>query len=133
VFACTGHDQPAGDLGQRMHAAFATHARRSDAPLLLIGTDCPALDEQHLQAAAKRLLEADEAVFTPAEDGGYVLVGLRRPQIALFEGIDWGTDQVMVQTRARLMLLGLRWSEMPALWDVDEPADWRRWLSIKSA
>jgi rSAM/selenodomain-associated transferase 1 len=133
VFACTGHDQPAGDLGQRMHAAFAAHARQSNAPLLLIGTDCPALDEQHLHAAALRLLDADEAVFTPAEDGGYVLVGLRRPQPALFEGIDWGTDQVMAQTRARLMHLGLRWSEMPALWDVDEPADWQRWLSIKPA
>jgi glycosyltransferase A (GT-A) superfamily protein (DUF2064 family) len=62
-----------------------------------------------------------------------VLVGLRRPQPALFERIDWGTDQVMAQTRARLMSLGLRWSEMPALWDVDEPADWRRWLSMKPA
>jgi rSAM/selenodomain-associated transferase 1 len=133
VFACTSHDQPTGDLGQRMHAAFASHARQGITPLLLIGTDCPALDEQHLRTAAQRLLDADEAVFTPAEDGGYVLVGLRRPQPALFERIDWGTDQVMAQTRARLMSLGLRWSEMPALWDVDEPADWRRWLSMKPA
>jgi rSAM/selenodomain-associated transferase 1 len=133
VSACTALDQPAGDLGQRMHAAFAAHARHSNAPLLLIGTDCPALDPQHLRQAAQRLLDTDEAVFTPTEDGGYVLVGLRRPQPALFEAIDWGTDQVMAQTRTRLTQLGLRCSEMPVLWDVDEPADWQRWLSIKPA
>jgi hypothetical protein len=72
-------------------------------------------------------------VFTPAEDGGYVLVGLRRPQPALFEAIDWGSDRVMAQTRARLKQLGLRCSEMPTLWDVDEPADWQRWQSLHRA
>ncbi len=133
VFACVGHDQPSGDLGQRMNAAFAAHAGQSDAPLLLIGTDCPALEPQHLREAAQRLLQADEAVFTPAEDGGYVLVGLRRPQPALFEAIDWGTDRVMAQTRARLGQLGLRYSEMPKLWDVDEPADWQRWRAFELA
>jgi hypothetical protein len=45
----------------------------------------------------------------------------------LFEAIEWGRDQVMAQTRARLQQLDLRWSEMPTLWDVDEPADWQRW------
>lgn len=124
---CVGHSQLAGDLGQRMHAAFVAHARLSDAPMLLIGTDCPGLDPQHLRQAAQRLLDGDDAVFTPAEDGGYVLVGLGRPQRALFEGIDWGSNRVMAQTRVRLMQLSLRWSEMPMLWDVDEPVDWQRW------
>jgi glycosyltransferase A (GT-A) superfamily protein (DUF2064 family) len=62
-----------------------------------------------------------------------VLVGLRRPQPALFEAIDWGTDRVMAQTRARLGQLGLRYSEMPKLWDVDEPADWQRWRAFELA
>jgi hypothetical protein len=127
VWACTGHDQPDGDLGQRMHAAFVAQAFFSAAPMLLIGTDCPALEVSHLHQAAQRLLDGDDAVFTPAEDGGYVLVGLRRPQPTLFEAIEWGSDQVMAQTRARLQQLDLRWSEMPTLWDVDEPADWQRW------
>jgi rSAM/selenodomain-associated transferase 1 len=122
--------QPAGDIGARMHAAFVHHCARSPAPLLLIGTDCPVLDAAHLREAARRLLAGDEAVFTPAEDGGYVLVGLRRPVPELFEDIAWSTAQVMAQTRERLQRLGLRYSEMPTLWDMDRPADWLRWQAM---
>jgi len=115
-----------GDLGARMAAVFAAHG----GPLLLIGSDCPALSVADLTAAAKALREtgkdAVEAVFIPAEDGGYVLVGLRRPQPLLFSGIDWGSQQVMAQTRERLGDLGLRWQELPALWDVDRPEDLAR-------
>lgn len=125
VFDCPAYDQVQGDLGRRMHAAF--EARSDRGPLLLIGTDCPMLDPAHLHRAAQRLLDGDDAVFTPAEDGGYVLVGLRRPQAALFESVDWGTSGVMRQTREHLQALQLRWSEMPVLWDVDRPEDWLRW------
>ena len=128
VCDCAGQTQVQGDLGHRMHAAFEAHAGRG--PLLLIGTDCPLLDPAHLQQAAQRLLDGEDAVFTPAEDGGYVLVGLSRPQAALFESVDWGTNRVMAQTRSQLQKMGLRWSEMPMLWDVDEPADWLRWQQI---
>lgn len=118
--------QAAGDLGERMAAAFAAHG----GPLLLIGCDCPALRPADLQTAAAALCDeaADgpDAIFTPADDGGYVLVGLRRPQPSLFAGIDWGSERVMAQTRARLASAGLRWLELPALWDVDRPEDlWR--------
>jgi hypothetical protein len=117
--------QAAGDLGERMAAAFAAHG----GPLLLIGCDCPALRPADLLAAAAALCEAadgHDAVFIPAEDGGYVLVGLRRPHPSLFAGIDWGSERVMAQTRARLAGAGLRWLELPPLWDVDRPEDlWR--------
>ena len=122
--------QPAGDIGARMHAAFVHHCGRSPAPLLLIGTDCPVLEAAHLREAARRLLAGSEAVFTPAEDGGYVLVGLRRPVPELFENMAWSTEQVMAQTRERLQRLGLRYSEMPTLWDMDRPADWLRWQAM---
>ena len=124
--------QPEGDVGVRMHAAFVDHARCSAAPLLLIGTDCPAFDAAHLREAARRLLAGDEAVFTPAEDGGYVLVGLRQPMAGLFEAVSWSSSQVMNQTRGHLQRLGLRWSEMPTLWDVDRPADWQRWQALQA-
>ena len=100
-------------------------------PLLLIGTDCPALTSAHLRAAADALAQGADAVFGPVEDGGYMLVGLRDPSAAtrlqLFEGIDWSTERVMMQTRERLRAAHASWHELPLLWDVDEPADWLRW------
>jgi rSAM/selenodomain-associated transferase 1 len=123
--------QSGGDLGARMAAAFAAH----DGPLLLIGSDCPALQATHLAAAAGALFEerqgGNDAVFIPAEDGGYVLVGLRRPQPRLFAGVEWGSEQVMVQTRQRLSDLALRWVELPTLWDVDRPADLARLATLE--
>lgn len=118
------HVQPEGDIGQRMQAVFA--AQPAGRPLLLVGSDCPVFTAAHLQDAAQRLQSGDEAVFTPAEDGGYVLVGLRRPQPVLFEGLAWSTSSVMAQTRQRLADLGLRHSEMPTLWDIDRPEDLAR-------
>jgi rSAM/selenodomain-associated transferase 2/rSAM/selenodomain-associated transferase 1 len=119
--------QAGSDLGERMANAFVAHA----GPLLLIGSDCPALTAAHLAAAATALHDGHDAVFIPAEDGGYVLVGLRRPQPRLFEGIAWGSDQVMAQTRERLMALGLRWLEPATLWDVDRPEDLPRLAALE--
>jgi rSAM/selenodomain-associated transferase 2/rSAM/selenodomain-associated transferase 1 len=120
--------QTGSDLGERMSNAFVAHA----GPLLLIGTDCPALTEAHLAAAATALHEGHDAVFIPAEDGGYVLVGLRHPQPRLFEGIDWGSDKVMAQTRERLIALDLRWAEPLTLWDVDRPEDLPRLAALEA-
>lgn len=113
--------QPNGDLGERMHRAFRLHCTQG--PLLLIGTDCPALRPAHLRSAARALNDGDDAVFCPAEDGGYVLVGLRQPQPALFAGMTWSTSGVMPETRMRAQRLGLRVQELETLWDVDVPAD----------
>jgi rSAM/selenodomain-associated transferase 1 len=113
--------QACGDLGQRMHTAFRLHCVQG--PLLLVGTDCPALDPRHLRAAAQALCDGFDAVFHPAQDGGYVLVGLRRPQPLLFSEMAWGTASVMTETRSRARAHGLRVKELETLWDVDVPAD----------
>ena len=107
--------QAEGDLGLRMLAAI-------NGPTLIIGTDCPALTPAHLQQAANALNEND-AVLIPAADGGYVLIGLRQPEPAVFADIAWGTAQVLACTRQRLRNIGYSWDELPTLWDVDEPAD----------
>jgi rSAM/selenodomain-associated transferase 2/rSAM/selenodomain-associated transferase 1 len=95
--------QPEGDLGARMRMALREAA--SPDGTLIVGTDCPALTAAHLRQAARALRERD-AVVLPAEDGGYVLIGLREAAAEAFARIDWGTERVMAQTRARLRALG---------------------------
>ena len=123
--------QVRGDLGARMHGAFERALRTADA-VVLIGTDCPALRPSDLRAAARALRGGADAVFAPAEDGGYVLIGLRRVSGRLFSGIDWGSDSVMEQTRQRLRELGWRWRELRILWDVDRPEDYERYERLRS-
>lgn len=121
--------QQGSDLGARMLHALATTLPpgRGDR-CLLIGTDCPALTTADLASAAQALA-AHDAVVQPAEDGGYVLIGLRAPHAPLFEGIEWGGPTVMQATRERLARLGLRCCERPPLPDLDTPADYERALA----
>jgi rSAM/selenodomain-associated transferase 1 len=114
--------QPDGDLGTRMLAAIEA----VKGPALVIGTDCPALAAHHLQIAAAHLRNGIDAVLIPADDGGYVLIGMRHPQPALFTGIAWSTDSVAAETRGRMARLGLSWREPARLWDIDQPEDLER-------
>ena len=107
-----------------MHAAFQSHCAHG--PLLVVGTDCPVLRPAHLREAAQALIAGDDAVFHPAEDGGYALVGLRAPQPALFADMPWSTRRVMTETRARAHAQGLRLCEFGTLWDVDLPSQFER-------
>lgn len=113
--------QAAGDLGQRMHHAFLQAFTQADR-VLLMGTDAPAIDAAVLRQAGRALLQAD-AVFVPAHDGGYALIGLRRPAPFLFEKMPWSTAQVMALSRQRLEAVGRRWVELAPVHDIDEPDD----------
>lgn len=117
--------QRGDDLGERMHAALATALADADFAVL-IGTDCPAMDCNYLQQACAALAEGHDAVLGAAEDGGYVLIGVRRPVPALFDGVEWGSGRVLEQTRQRLVGLGWDWLELPTLWDLDRPEDLAR-------
>ena len=113
--------QGSGDLGARMDRA-ATRALAVSARVVLIGTDAPQLDAAYLRAASAALATCD-AVLGPAVDGGYTLIGLRRPAPRLFEQMPWSTDRVLTLTRERLAEAGLRWIELAPLRDVDEADD----------
>jgi rSAM/selenodomain-associated transferase 1 len=116
--------QGEGDLGQRMDRAFRRVLGQGlqGQGALLMGADAPALDAARLRQAAAALARSP-AVFVPALDGGYALVGLRQPAPCCFEDMAWSTPQVMQHTRRRLQAAGLGWAELAPVSDIDEPAD----------
>jgi rSAM/selenodomain-associated transferase 1 len=119
------HPQTKGDLGKRMAHAFDQTLKR--APMaLLMGSDCPSLTCEDLKEAKKALEQGAPAVISPAEDGGYVLIGLRQYEFTLFEGISWGTAAVLEETRQRLRRLRWNWHELSEKWDIDRPEDVER-------
>ncbi|MEE9493563.1 MAG: TIGR04282 family arsenosugar biosynthesis glycosyltransferase [Gammaproteobacteria bacterium] len=113
-----------GDLGARMAQAMTTTlASRKKA--ILIGTDCPIMQIDYLQQA---LNAESDVVLGPAEDGGYVLIGMSVDTPSIFTGIDWGTDNVLQQTRNKIDQEKLTVTELDRLWDVDYFTDLQRWL-----
>lgn len=123
--------QQGRDLGERMGRAVAMTLAAGHWPLL-VGTDCPEMDAGMLGAACIALEAGHPAVLGPAEDGGYVLLGLRRPAPALFRDMEWGTERVLDRTRQVLAGLGWDWRELPPLWDLDRPEDLRRYRAGQS-
>jgi rSAM/selenodomain-associated transferase 1 len=115
------------DLGARMDGAIRhTLLDRNVESVILVGTDCPALTTSYLDQALLALESGVDVVLGPAEDGGYVLVGMRRPIGAVFEGIPWGSDQVMRRTLEALKAHELSYRLLDTLWDVDRPEDLAR-------
>ena len=128
-FGASRHRQAEGDLGARMGHAIADALTRATA-VILIGTDCPLLDPVRI-ALACAALEDHDAVLGPAEDGGYVLVGTRRP--LPFDDVRWSSSHAFADTVAGFERAHIRFAELPVLWDVDEPADLMRWDALRNA
>lgn len=124
------YPQGEGSLGDRLIAAFQHNFERGRPGAIAIGSDCPALGPDHLAAALAALTQVD-VVLGPATDGGYYLIGLRQPQPALFEGIAWGTDQVLDQTLAAAHRQHLALDLLSPLTDVDRPEDLPLWEHIE--
>lgn len=114
-----------GDLGARMGRVMRT---LPPGPVVIVGTDVPGIRCRHI-AQAFRALGSHDAVFGPAHDGGYWLVGLRRrprcPEI--FAGVRWSTPTALADTMAGLP--GFSVAMLETLQDIDNGADlacWRR-------
>jgi rSAM/selenodomain-associated transferase 2/rSAM/selenodomain-associated transferase 1 len=121
--------QRAGDLGDRLSAAFEESFRNGSTATVIIGSDCPALNADVILAAFARLAETP-VVLGPAQDGGYYLVGLNRALPELFRDIHWGTDRVLADSLARLQRAGVRAALLNPLADIDRPEDLSAWRRI---
>ena len=114
------------DLGERMHYSLSNALRDADYAIL-IGSDCPSIDATVLHDALNALAQGTDVVLGPAQDGGYVLIGMHRPCRFLFQNMRWSQPKVLQTTRQRLRRAGLSYGELAMGWDVDSPADVRRW------
>ncbi|MBE9138085.1 TIGR04282 family arsenosugar biosynthesis glycosyltransferase [Nodosilinea sp. LEGE 07088] len=125
----TCYPQAEGSLGDRLRAAFQQSFDQGYCGAIAIGSDCPALGQGHLAEALAALNRVD-VVLGPATDGGYYLIGLRRPEPTLFHAIDWGTDQVLTQTLTVAANQGLSVELLSPLTDIDRPGDLPQWEQI---
>jgi uncharacterized protein len=114
--------QTGDDLGSRMARAMADVFALGYRQVLVIGTDLPTLPGSAFGEAVA-LLTAHDLVLGPALDGGYYLIGLRKPFPELFAGIPWSTDRVLLLTQQKASALGLRTALLPVRRDIDTVDD----------
>jgi rSAM/selenodomain-associated transferase 1 len=118
----TCEPQRGADLGSRMAAAFEAHFGDGAERVVLVGSDCAGLRPRHLRAAHGALADAP-VVLGPSADGGYWLVAQRAPGVDMFSEIPWSAPTTLAATRRRLEALGVEWSELETLADIDTEAD----------
>jgi len=114
--------QPSGDIGRRMEWGFDWAFSRGRRCALAVGSDLPWLSKKILIQAFDNLGKSD-VVLGPAVDGGYYLIGMSRLYGELFSAMEWSTKTVAAQTRQALVRLGLTFTELSILNDVDCPED----------
>jgi rSAM/selenodomain-associated transferase 1 len=121
--------QRGADLGERMYNAIRCGLARY-ANVILVGSDCPGIDESYLRQAVEALRTAP-VVLGPANDGGYVLIGARAIQPEMFKGMPWGGAQVFEKTTATLAREGIHWVALSHQADIDRPEDLPLWEALQ--
>jgi uncharacterized protein len=119
--------QRGGDYGERMAAAFADAHATAALPMLLIRADALDVTPEMLEDAARSLVSGEaDAAFGPASDGGFWLLGLRRPDRSLVVGIPAPSEGAVTDAgrllRERLISAGLRVALAPRLEIAGAPA-----------
>lgn len=132
----TYRPQGEGDIGARMARALAEAVAEGVPAAVLIGTDIPDLSTTILAEAFQRLAD-HEIVIGPAADGGYYLIGIRRERYVelsplLFQGIAWGGENVLRDTRSVLSSAQVKVHLLPTLQDIDRPEDLAAWEAADS-
>jgi hypothetical protein len=113
--------QQAATIGEVLHASTTAFLAEGHDCALVVNADSPTLPARVVeQAVAALRAPGDRAVFGPASDGGYYLIGLKRPHARLFEDIAWSTPTVLAESRKRAAEIGLPVALLPTWYDVDD-------------
>jgi rSAM/selenodomain-associated transferase 2/rSAM/selenodomain-associated transferase 1 len=127
--------QGSGDLGRRMARALEDAFQDSKGAAVIVGSDIPGVTADIILQAFDGL-QKNDLVLGPAHDGGYYLIGMKYTLSAdlyprLFDGINWGTGNVLSQTLQAAVESGLRFLMLESLDDVDRPEDLHIWHEFK--
>jgi rSAM/selenodomain-associated transferase 1 len=117
------------DLGSRMSQAMEEVFALGHSPVILTGTDLPSLPRQHLKQALD-LLHTHDVVLGPTMDGGYYLIGLRRPVHDLFRDIAWSTPTVLEDTQKKAASQGFSVTLLPECRDLDDLAALKTFIAL---
>lgn len=123
------YPQLEGGLGTRLYGAIRNAFRRGAGEVICIGGDCPQLDGSHFKQATNLLEDDRDLVLGPTEDGGYYLIGMKRPIPELFEDIPWSTSKTLEVTLKKAKKSSLRVHLLETLYDVDKAEDLNRAIS----
>ena len=114
-------------FGERLYFAVEDLIKCGFESVCLIDSDSPTVPGKNLQLAVELLsMGEDRVVLGPTEDGGYYLIGVKKPHHHLFDRIDWSTERVLNQTMQRATEIGLEVKLLPTGYDVDDEASLRR-------
>lgn len=114
--------QRGSDLGERMSNAFRMAFENGYKKVVIIGSDCAGLTPGHIERAFHDL-ETHDAVIGPSEDGGYYLLGTSEFRPDIFSDVKWSTSTVFKSTEQHFRRLGLSYSTLEVLNDIDTIED----------
>src|SRR6266513_1853825 len=114
-------------FGERLYFAVEDLFKCGFDSVCLIDSDSPTVPAENFAEAVELLSTSDDRiVLGPSDDGGYYLIGVKKPHGHLFEQIDWSTERVLNQTIQRATEIGLEVKLLPIGYDVDDDASLRR-------
>jgi rSAM/selenodomain-associated transferase 1 len=114
-------------FGERLYLAVEDLFKCGFASVCLIDSDSPTVPAEAFAEAVELLSASDDCVVLgPSDDGGYYLIGVKKPYHRLFEQIDWSTERVLRQTMQRATEMELKVQLLPIGYDVDDGASLRR-------
>ncbi|MFN3740555.1 MAG: TIGR04282 family arsenosugar biosynthesis glycosyltransferase [Thermodesulfovibrionales bacterium] len=118
------------DLGEKLYNAASYLYEKGYRKIVLIGADSPDLPVEYIQEAFSRL-DSSDVVIGPSEDGGYYLIGMKRPEDYLFKDIPWGSPEVLKRTISKIEKQEPSYFLLPEWYDIDDLERLRKWCPVK--